>query len=203
MSANLHVIVLAAGASTRLGRPKQLVHIAGRPVLQHVVANATALAGHAVTVVIGAHAAELSRLLGHSPASMIVNRHWEEGMASSIRCGLGAVPPAADAVLILLGDQVAVTADDLKRLAGAWKEQDSVIAAATYDQHVGVPAIFPRICFNELAELRGDQGARRIIERNTYRVVRVPMPNAAVDLDTPEDLAALTQRFNPPSGTPS
>lgn len=203
MSANLHVIVLAAGASARLGRPKQLVHIAGRPVLQHVVANATALAGHAVTVVIGAHAAELSRLLGHSPASMIVNRHWEEGMASSIRCGLGAVPPAADAVLILLGDQVAVTADDLKRLAGAWKEQDSVIAAATYDQHVGVPAIFPRICFNELAELRGDQGARRIIERNTYRVVRVPMPNGAVDLDTPEDLAALTQRFNPPSGTPS
>lgn len=195
MSANFHVLILAAGASTRLGQPKQLVHIGGRPALHGVVSSAVALGGHAVTVVIGAHAAELTRLLGHSPASVIVNRHWEEGMASSIRCGLGALPPTCDAVLILLGDQVAVTADDLKRLASAWKEQDSVIAAATYEQHVGVPAIFPRIVFSELAQLRGDQGARKILERNNFRLVRVPMPNAAVDLDTPDDLAALTKRF--------
>lgn len=196
MSTNLHVLVLAAGASTRLGQPKQLVRIGGRPVLHAVVSNATALAGHAVTVILGAHAGELSRLLGHSPASVIVNRHWEEGMASSIRCGMSALPAACEAVLILLGDQVAVTAEDLKRLAGAWKDQEGVIAASTYDQHLGVPAIFPRVCFSELSELRGDHGARRILERNNYRVVRVPMPNAAVDLDTPEDLAALTQRFN-------
>ncbi len=199
---NLHILVLAAGASTRLGQPKQLVRIGGRPALHAVVSNATAVAGHSVTVVLGAHAAELSRLLAHSPASVIVNRHWQEGMASSIRHGLMSLSAATEAVLILLGDQVAVTSEDLKRLAGAWKEQDSVIAAATYDQHVGVPAIFPRICFNELSELRGDQGARRILERNSYRVVRVPMPNAALDLDTPEDLAALTQRFSPTEKTP-
>jgi len=193
---SLHVLVLAAGASTRLGQPKQLVRIAGRPALHGVVANATALAGHSVTVVVGAHASELSRLLAHSPASVIVNRHWEEGMASSIRCGLNALPAACEAVLILLGDQVAITAEDLKRLAAAWKEQEGIIAAATYDQHVGVPAIFPRICFSELAELRGDHGARKILERNGYRVVRVPMPNAAIDLDTPEDLAAINERFD-------
>ncbi|MBB6093161.1 molybdenum cofactor cytidylyltransferase [Povalibacter uvarum] len=193
---SLHVLVLAAGASTRLGQPKQSVKLGGRPVLHGVVSAAVSLAGHAVTVVLGAHAAELSRLLAHSPASVIVNRHWEEGLASSIRHGIGALPSAADAVLILLGDQVAVTADDLKRLAAAWKEQDGVIAAATYDQHVGVPAIFPRLFFNELGDLRGDQGARRVIERNNFRLVRVPMPNAAIDLDTPEDLAALTLRFN-------
>ncbi|HEY5808412.1 MAG TPA: nucleotidyltransferase family protein [Povalibacter sp.] len=192
----LHVLVLAAGASTRLGLPKQLVRIGGRPALHTVVSNATGLAGHAVTVILGAHAGELTRLLAHSPASVVVNRHWEEGMASSIRCGMSALPAACEAVLILLGDQVAVTAEDLKRLAGAWKDQDGIIAAATYDQHVGVPAIFPRVCFSELSELRGDHGARRILERNTYRLVRVPMPNAAIDLDTPEDLAAITQRFN-------
>jgi molybdenum cofactor cytidylyltransferase len=62
---------------------------------------------------------------------------------------------------------------------------------------VGVPAIFPRVCFSELAELRGDHGARLILERNNYRLVRVPMSNAAIDLDTPEDLAALTERFRP------
>mgnify|MGYP001443663552 FL=1 len=193
---NLHVLVLAAGASTRLGQPKQLVKLGGRPALHGVVSVATAIAGQAVTVVIGAHAAELTRLLAHSPASVIVNRRWEEGMATSIRFGVSSLPAATEAVLVLLGDQVAVTADDLKRLVAAWKEQDGVIAAATYDQHVGVPAIFPRVCFGELAGLRGDQGARQILERNSYRVMRVPMPNAAIDLDTPEDLAALTERFN-------
>lgn len=194
MSASLHILVLAAGASRRLGQPKQLVKLAGRPALHGVVANAVALAGSAVTVVIGAHASELTRLLAHSSASVVVNRQWEEGMASSIRRGLAALPSTCDAVLILLGDQVAVTADDLKRLAGAWKEQDGVIATATYDRHVGVPAIFPRMCFSELAELRGDQGARKLLERHSYWLVRVPMPNAAIDLDTPEDLAALTQK---------
>jgi molybdenum cofactor cytidylyltransferase len=198
---SLHVLVLAAGASRRLGQPKQLVKIAGRPALHGVVANAVALAGHAVTVVIGAHARDLTRLLAHSAASVVVNRQWEEGMASSIRRGLAALPSACDAVLIVLGDQVAVTADDLKRLAGAWKEQDGVIAAASYDRHVGVPAIFPRICFSELGELRGDQGARKLLERNHHRLVRVPMPNAAIDLDTPEDLAALTKKLGTQSDT--
>ncbi len=198
---NLHVLVLAAGASTRLGQPKQLARVGGRPALHVVVSTATALAGHAVTVVLGAQAADMTRLLAHSPASVIVNRHWEEGMASSIRCGLGALPAATDAVLILLGDQVAVTAEDLKRLASAWKEQDGIIAAATYEQHVGVPAIFPRVCFSVLAELRGDQGARRLLERNAWRVMRVAMPNAAVDLDTPEDLAAINERFRQQEST--
>lgn len=191
----LHILVLAAGASTRLGQPKQLVKLGGRPALHRVVSNCVAVAGSAVTVVIGANAQELSHLLGHSPASVVLNRQWEEGIAASIRRGLAAVPTTSEAVMIVLGDQVAVTADDLRRLVSAWKGEEGVIAAAVYDHHVGVPAIFPRICFSELAQLRGDQGARLILERNNYRLARVSMPNAALDLDTPEDLAALTQRF--------
>lgn len=195
---SLHVLVLAAGASKRLGQPKQLVRLGGRPALHIVVTNAVALAGNAVTVVVGANAREMTHLLAHSPASVIVNRSWEEGMASSLRFGLASLPPGCDAVLVLLGDQVGVTADDLKRLASAWKGEESLIAAAVYDQHVGVPAIFPRLCFSELAELRGDHGARAVLERNSYRLVRVPMSNAAIDLDTPEDLAVLTERFKKP-----
>lgn len=197
----LHVLVLAAGASTRLGQPKQLVKLGGRPALHIVVSNAVAVAGHAVTVVAGAHAREMTHLLAHSPASVIVNRHWEEGMASSLRFGVAALPPACEAVMVLLGDQVGVNADDLKRLASAWKGEESMIAASVYDQHVGVPAIFPRLCFSELMELRGDHGARRVLERNNYRLVRVPMANAGIDLDTPADLAALTERFNKPEQT--
>lgn len=192
---SVHVIVLAAGASRRLGQPKQLVRLQGRPALHIVLSNAVAVAGSAVTVVVGAHAQELTYLLSHSPASSVVNKQWEEGIASSLRCGLAATPPSADAVMVLLGDQVCVTTDDLKRLLAAWNDQASMIAAASYAQGVGVPAIFPRACFSELAELRGDEGARKILKRNPDRILRVPMPNAAIDLDTPEDLQALTAKL--------
>jgi len=193
---NFHILVLAAGASSRLGQPKQLVRLGGHSALRIVVSNAVAVAGQGVTVVVGAHAGDLTYLLSHSPASSIVNRHWEEGIASSLRCGLAVVPAAADGVLIMLGDQVCVTSDDLRRLVSAWRGQESCIAAATYERHVGVPALFPRAYFSELAELRGDQGARKLLLRNPDRLVRVPMPNAAFDLDTPEDLQALTKKFN-------
>lgn len=192
---HVHVIVLAAGASRRLGQPKQLVRLRGRPALHIVLSNAVAVAGNAVTAVVGANAEELTYLLSHSPASSVVNKQWEEGIASSLRCGLAATPPSADAVMVLLGDQVCVTTDDLKRLLAAWQEQESVIAAASYAQGIGVPAIFPRAYFSELAELRGDEGARKILHRNPDRIVRVPMPNAGIDLDTPEDLQALTAKF--------
>ena len=194
---SLHVLVLAAGASVRLGQPKQLVRVAGRPALHSVVSQATAIVGHAVTVVLGAHAAELTRLLQHSGVSLVVNRNWEEGMASSLRFGIAALPPACDAVLIQLGDQVAVTADDLRRLVAAWRGEDSVVAAASYGGTVGVPAIFPRWCFSELAQLRGDRGAKAILERYRSRLAHVVMPNAALDLDTAEDLARLQQTFGP------
>jgi molybdenum cofactor cytidylyltransferase len=134
-------------------------------------------------------------MLLHSPASVVVNRDWEEGMASSIRRGLAALPPGCEALMIVLGDQVAVTADDLRRLVSAWKGEASTIAAAVYDGRVGVPAIFPSWCFSELSQLRGDQGARAILQRNASRLVHVPMPNAALDLDTPEDLERLRARI--------
>lgn len=202
MSTNLHILVLAAGGSSRLGQPKQLVLLGGRPALHIVVSAATALAGHAVTVVVGAHARDLTHLLAHTAASVIVNRHWEEGMGSSLRCGINSLPGTCDAVMVLLGDQMAITPDDLKRLVSAWQSSVPSVAAATYERHVGVPAIFPRSCFADLLALRGDQGARAIIERNQDRLVRVPMSNAAVDLDTPEDLATVSARFRVGDHTP-
>jgi molybdenum cofactor cytidylyltransferase len=194
--ANLHVLVLAAGASTRLGQPKQLVKLGGTYVLTRVVSTAVSLGGSSVTVVLGAHARDLTHLLAHSPASVIVNRQWDMGIASSIRFGVASLPSSCEAVLIMLGDQVAVASEDLRRLASAWNNQDTVIAAAVYQQHVGVPAIFPRWTFPELDQLRGDRGARVVLERNAFRLSHVPMPNASVDLDTPEDLAALRERFS-------
>jgi len=187
----LHAIVLAAGASTRFGSAKQLVRIAGRPMLHATVTRAVEVAGNAVIVVLGARAEELAPLLSHSPASIVINREWREGLASSIRAGVARLPAACSGAMLLLADQAAVTAEDLRRLAGAWRRQTAYVAAAVYGATVGVPAIFPRASFPNLLQLRGDQGARALIQRNPDRVVRVPMESAGVDIDTPEDLLAI------------
>jgi molybdenum cofactor cytidylyltransferase len=186
----LYAIVLAAGAATRFGSAKQLVRVAGRPLLHSAVARAAEIAGTGVFVVLGARADELAPLLKHSPSSVVINRDWREGMASSIRAGVARLPASCTAVLLTLVDQAAVTAEDLKRLVGAWKRQPEYIAAARYGTTTGVPAIFPRSTFTDLASLRGDVGARSLIQRNPDRLVRVPMASAAIDIDTPEDLLA-------------
>jgi molybdenum cofactor cytidylyltransferase len=192
-SAHIHVVVLAAGASSRFGSTKQLVRVNGRPLMLTAVSRAVELAGHSVTVVLGAHAGELAPLLRHSPASVAINREWTEGIASSIREGLTQAPPTADGVLIALADQAAVTTEDLRRLAGLWRRAPNSIVAAQYAGTAGVPAIFPRWCFRELAELRGDRGAQVLLQRHVDRLVRLPMPSAEFDIDRPEDLLALEQ----------
>ena len=190
-SSHIHVVVLAAGASTRFGSTKQLVRVNGRPLLHTVVSRAAELAGHSVTVVLGAHAGELAPLLKHSPAAVAVNREWSEGIASSIREGLAHTPATADGVLIVLADQAAVTIEDLRRLASTWRRNPNSLVAAQYAGRVGVPAIFPRWCFRELNELRGDRGAQTLLQRHIDRLVRLPMPSAELDIDRPEDLLAL------------
>lgn len=186
-----HVLVLAAGAATRFGSPKQLARLGGESLLLRAVTRATEVAGHAVTVVLGAHAARIAPMLRHSPASVVVNRQWEEGLGSSVRTGVASLAGSTPAVLITLADQVAVTGFDLKRLIAAWNQQPDWIVAASYCAQVGVPAIFPASCFGALTELRGDVGARQVLHRLADRCVRVPMPNAALDVDTPEDLQRL------------
>jgi molybdenum cofactor cytidylyltransferase len=192
-SSHIHVVVLAAGASSRFGSAKQLIRVNGRPLMLSVVSRAVELAGHSVTVVLGANAAELAPLLRHSPASVAINRDWSEGIASSIREGLAHAPPTADGVLIALADQAAVTTEDLRRLAGVWRRNPASIATAQYAGTVGVPAIFPRWCFRDLNELRGDRGAQVLLHRHVDRLVRLSMPSAELDIDRPEDLLALEQ----------
>jgi CTP:molybdopterin cytidylyltransferase MocA len=188
---NLHVLVLAAGAGSRFGSAKQLVRVNGQPLLHRAVSQATQVAGGAVTVVLGAHAQLLAPLLKHSPASVLVNRQWEEGLASSLRLGIARLPPGCEGVLVTLADQAAITVFDLQRLASAWRRHPDWLIAASYAGHTGVPAVFPSHTFHSFAALRGDAGARSILARHADRCLRIPMPNAAIDIDTPEDLLKL------------
>ena len=190
---SLHAIVLAAGGSSRFGSAKQLVRIGDRPLLSLAAGRAGEVVGHALIVVLGARAAELAPLLKHSPGSVVVNRNWREGLASSIRAGVARLPPSCAGVMLVLADQACVTAEDLRRLASAWRRQPLCVAAARYGATVGAPAIFPQHLFGELSELKGDSGARALLKRHADRLVPVPMASAAFDLDTPADLLELNR----------
>jgi len=191
-SPKLHTVILAAGASTRFGSPKQLIRFQGQTLLQRVLASASEISASHVTLVLGAHAAEIVATLPSGQATVLINREWQEGIASSLRAAVRALPGACDAVLILLGDQPLVSAAGLERLAAAYRRNPRHVIASRYNGITGVPAIFPRWCFNDLCELRGDQGARALINRYSDHVIGLAHPEAAVDIDEPEDLLGLS-----------
>jgi xanthine dehydrogenase accessory factor len=192
-ASSLHVMLLAAGSSSRFGSLKQLADIAGRPMLARTLDTVLQLERrHPVTVVLGADIERLEPLVRTTPARVAFNPDHAQGMASSIRVGLAQAPSDARGALIALADQVAVTADDLRQLVSRWEEQPDRIVAALYNDTIGVPAIFPADLFRELAELQGDRGARVLLSRHPERVIGVPMPAAAQDIDTPGDLAGST-----------
>ena len=184
----LHTVVLAAGASRRFGSPKQLARSGGMTLLEGAATRAVALGAGPVTVVLGCAAAQLTPLLRRSPAAVRVNREWEEGMASSLRLVAREADGCCDGLLVTLVDQPAVTVHDLQRLHQAWLASPQSIVAAAYSATVGVPAIFPANCLGELRALRGEAGARVILQRHQDSLQRVPMPAAALDVDVPQDL---------------
>jgi molybdenum cofactor cytidylyltransferase len=171
-TAELQIIVLAAGA----GSPRQVA-----PPLPLVLSQATAVAGHAVTVVLGAHAAEIAPALGRSPVSLVINREWSEGIAASIRAGLLSVPGSCAAALLLRADQAGVSSADLQRLTDVWRRSPRAIVAAQYSGGHGLPAIFPRAEFAPLLRLRGEQGAEAVLRSPSVELIGVPMPSAATD----------------------
>jgi molybdenum cofactor cytidylyltransferase len=188
----LWCIVLAAGGSSRLGRPKQLVRHRRRSLLAHAVAAATAVAPNRVVVVLGAGAMRLRLALrrARQQAICVQNRHWKEGIASSLQVGLAALPKGARAALIVLSDQPRVGARELDRLAGAWRERPGLPVVAVYSGGIGVPAILPRRLWRRTATLRGDAGARKLLGAEA-RLVRVAVPEAELDIDTAADLRKL------------
>ena len=194
----LACVLLAAGGSRRLGHPKQLLRRQGRPLLLHAIDAARAAApGAPLFVVLGAHRTRLRLAVRRAapaapaaPAAIVVaNPRWAEGLASSLQAALERVPHGTRAILVQLVDQPRVDADALRRLLNAWRRHPGIPAAARYDNRAGVPAVLPRSSWRAVRALCGDSGARALL-RDARALTLVDMPQAAVDLDTPEDVSA-------------
>lgn len=187
-SQGLEILIPAAGASSRLGHPKQLVEVDGQTLIRRVVALAESVQPAAIHVVLGAQRERIERALAGCQSIRIHhNPDYFSGIAGSLQTGLAQVRPACCAVLVLLPDQVYVSASDLQRLVSAWQTAPDRPAAAAYAGTFGVPAILPRALFGQVMALSGDRGARAILGACRDQLITVPMPGAAFDLDTPLD----------------
>ena len=188
------LLLLAAGASTRMGRPKQLLPYHGRTLLRHAAETAVAAGCAPIVLVTGALHDELLAEIVGLPILAVHNPDWETGMASSIRAGLAAVAAAAPrAVLVMLTDQPLVTPELLRQLIVQQQATQAPIVAAAYGETLGVPAIFDKSLLPELLKLQGAQGAGRLIARLGAAVRQVAFPAGLLDVDTPAQYMALLQ----------
>jgi molybdenum cofactor cytidylyltransferase len=193
------IIVLAAGESSRMGEPKQLLRVAGETLLGRTVRAALETPCRPVVVVLGARADAVRDAVAAAEVRVVVNQVWAEGLSSSIRCGLRALAAIDEigAAILLLCDQPFVTSEVIMRLVAAYHAQQTLLVAAEYEaageQTRGVPALFARRLFPELLALRGAEGARRLIRRHIAEATLVAVPEAAFDVDTPANYLAVSQ----------
>jgi molybdenum cofactor cytidylyltransferase len=190
------IVVLAAGASRRMGTPKQLLKIEGVSLVRRAAEHALDSGCRPVVVVLGANADLIAPELNGLAINIAVNHAWKTGMSSSICCGLEtllALDAQTEAVILFLADQPNVTGRSLRKLNTAHRHTGSELVAATYSGQIGTPALFSRFYFDELLRIEGQGGAQHLLERHGSRVLSIAVPEAACDLDTPEDLAEFAE----------
>ena len=188
-------IILAAGASRRLGQPKQLVAFKGETLLERALRLAKESGAAPVLVVMGANFAAICAAVSFEGAIPVLNVHWERGMSTSIHAGLNEAEiraVGAPGALVMACDQPRLSTSHLRMLLAAFEAQRTpmIIASAYADAH-GIPAVFPRAAFHGLRSLRGDKGARSLLAKPPCEVIAIPFEGGEVDIDLPSDLERL------------
>ncbi|RPI04503.1 MAG: nucleotidyltransferase family protein [Ignavibacteriae bacterium] len=188
-SPHIALLVLAAGASTRLGIPKQRIPYRGKPLLRSICEIALQSKAQTVVVVLGSQAALIKEDIEDLKMTLVENSLWKEGLSTSIRAGILSLPESADAVLMIPCDQPEITPALLDQIIGTYIATGNKIIACRYGDTVGIPALYDRSIFPELLALQGDQGAKPILHRYADIVRTVDFPLGVYDIDTPQDLA--------------
>lgn len=185
------ILILAAGNSSRLGYPKQIIEVSGSNLLNNTISMAESIAGKHTLVVLGAYADQLIQQLKTSGAIIVHNQGWEEGMASSIRTGIRAlndIYPELEAVICMVCDQPFVTPQLLQQLVSEGGKSGKGLVACEYNGITGVPVLFKRAYFGRLLKLEGAMGAKTILQQFPDDVLRVCFEKGVIDIDTKEDL---------------
>jgi molybdenum cofactor cytidylyltransferase len=191
------VVVMAAGASSRMGSPKQTLQFEGNSLLRRATQAALGAGCGPVVVVTGANAELSRRELVGLDVREVVNPRWETGMASSIRAGLQTLweaDSALGAAVFMLCDQPHVTAEVISALVAWYRTTGSPVVASSYSGSFGVPALFGAALFTELEQLEGGAGAKQVVKKHAAQAHFVPFPAGAVDVDTPQDFSRLVTR---------
>lgn len=192
-SREIGLVLLAAGASKRLGQPKQLIPYKGKSLLQHTIDCAEGLNLQMNVLVIGANAKAIQEIISAETMKMVINENWESGMGSSLKLGVKEIlqlSPELDAVIVLVSDQPFIHLELLKEMTELYNSENDIVGSE-YKDVVGVPVLFGRSYFKELQELSGDQGARRIINKHQNCLKKIKFEQGNFDIDTPADLEQL------------
>jgi molybdenum cofactor cytidylyltransferase len=185
------IIILAAGNSSRLGRPKQLLPYRGKTLLWHVVEQALSTKAHPVVVVTGARHTEIQDTLKDQPVTFAYNPDWETGMASGIVAGLLktlSIEPLLTCMIVSVCDQPHISAEVFQALMDKYSVSGKGMVACQYADAIGTPVLFDRKYFKELLALSGKAGARQLLKQYPGQVTTIPFPGGDVDIDKQEDV---------------
>ena len=188
------ILILAAGSSSRMGKPKQLLAFEGSTLLAHISKIACESKLHPIVLVLGANEELIKKSLDLSQLDIVSNENWQEGMASSIVKGVNSIKekyPEVDGVIIVVGDQPYLNAVQLYQLIAAQNKTGLPIAACSYKGIIGTPALFHQSIFPELVALKGDIGAKKLIEKKIQEVVTINFDKGIIDIDTEKDYEDL------------
>lgn len=188
------IVILAAGASARMGEPKQELLYKGETLLQHAINAALATDCQPVVVVLGGNTALHLPEQAIKPVTTAHNPDWQEGLSSSVRTGLSALlasEPKVEGVIFMVCDQPYVEASLLNSLIHTKTASGKGIVACQYKDTLGTPVLFSKAYFDELLYLRGKEGAKKLLFRHNEDVADIPFALGAIDIDTPEDYALL------------
>ena len=202
---NTGIVILAAGASSRMGAPKQLLHIDGISLIKRMTEMAMETPCYPIVVVLGANRQIIRKELERMPITVIDNPQWENGMSSSIKMGLAGsymTYKELEAIIFLTVDMPLVSAELIQKMVEKAKtingntESSPDIVACKYNGQIGIPVLFKRKLFNDLLELSGDSGAKKVILANKEQTATIDFPEGKIDLDTMEEYRNFLSNYN-------